>query len=165
MLVCFTCQLLQNVSPIFRIPASLTLTTTCLSRSACRSGSPARPTPPRSAASRKHSSPSSLRSFRTTSKVCHLPVDLIYLNKDAHKQNSSSFSPLLQSFFHTCSRWCLSSWRCTPALSPLPTWRYSLTCCSRCYGSGQETSPLWCACFRLTWRREALLLPDQLLIK
>lgn len=52
-----------------RIPASLISTTTCLSPSACRYASPARPTPPPSAASRTRSSPSSRRSSRTTSRV------------------------------------------------------------------------------------------------
>lgn len=59
---------------LFRIPASLTLTTTCSSPCASLCGSPARPTPLLSAASRKRCSPSSLRSFRTMSRVCQSPL-------------------------------------------------------------------------------------------
>lgn len=58
------------LSLTFRIPASHTSTTTCLSPCACLFGSPARPTPPLSAALRKHSSLFSQRSFRTMSRVC-----------------------------------------------------------------------------------------------
>lgn len=58
--------------PAFRIPASLTLTTTCLSPCVCRSASPARQTPLLSAVLRKHFSPFSRRSFRTMFRVCQL---------------------------------------------------------------------------------------------
>lgn len=69
------CLASKNLWPPFRIPANLTSITTCLSPCACRCGSPAKPTPPRSAASRKRSSPSSRRSFRTMCRVCLSPVD------------------------------------------------------------------------------------------
>lgn len=80
---------IQNLSPIFRIPANLISTTTCLSPCACRFGSPARPTPPLSAASRKHSSPSSLRSFRTMFRVCHLILVLSRLQVDGTQINTA----------------------------------------------------------------------------
>lgn len=75
----YLCQLLSCVCPLFRIPANLTSTTTCLSLCASPSGSPARLTLTQSAALRRLSSLSSLRSFRMMFRVCHFAYKLTFL--------------------------------------------------------------------------------------
>lgn len=154
----------------FRTPVNPTSTIICLSLSACPSVSTAKPTPPLWAASRRRSSPSSLRSFRTMCRVggtiqCWKSLTFYFVSGEQENLISFLLCFFRQSSFRTCSRWCPSSWRSTPTPSPPPTWLCSLTCCSPFSGSVQETSPRWCGCFRPTCRREAPVSPTPPQIK